>query len=443
MLAQGLDLLKSSTAPFVIVATGQSNMLGANNDLSGDATTINENVKAWKDGVGWITSQPGVFPPYGNTFANTNNLAHWFGLRVHEETGRPVYIILRAKGSMTVDKWLASAGPEMDQFGNLHLKCTLAFATPELAGLSKADVVLWQQGESDHDHEYEFYRSTFYQVYDRFTSAPWFDKSRPFICGELPHNTIHAVQNALHSNHHKMGRRSIITASSAGLLVDDTNAHYTGASLQELGYNRFFSAYLSYLRDPLPYNAEAPYNGAIVPCTENFTLPSCVAPGFTLTPKNVGTSPVFVAAPAGGTIDGEPTLYLPIQNDAATLVSCDSDGKTWLVKEDSRHCRQKIGTIKSGETASIVAPAKCGKISITVNPFANSPNLQFQALLGYDVGSTPNLAKWIGGTGVDAVAGDVAGVDSPSKLTVGVVAGALKVKNQTGADISLAYSFTA
>lgn len=421
-----MDFLKSSTAPFVIVATGQSNMLGANCDLSGDCTTTNPNVKTWKEGVGWITSQPGVFPPYGNTFPATNNLAHWFGQRVHEETGRPVFIILRAKGSTTIDKWLASAGPEADQFGNLNNKVTQAFLTPELAGVTKADVVLWQQGETDNMIGFAAYCSMFYEVYGRFTSAPWFDDRRPFICGELPHGTIYEVRNDLHSNHDKMGRRSIVTAYSTGLAVDSSDVHYTGAALQEMGYNRFYSAYKSF------------FDGAIVPCTTGATLPAFGR--FTITPKNVGTSPIVISAPAGGSIDGEPTLYLPIQNDAATLVSCD-DGKTWLIKSDDRHCRQKTVTIKAGETASITAPAKCGKISTTVNPFANSPNLQNQAFLGYDVGTTPYLIKWVCGSGVETINGDV-GEGTADKITVGVVVGAIKVKNNTLNDIVLAYSFT-
>lgn len=427
MIALGLDYLKSSTSPFVIVATGQSNMLGANCDLSGDCTTINPNVKTWKETVGWITSQPGIFPPYGNTFPATNNLAHWFGLRIHEATGRPVFIILRAKGSTTIDKWLASAGPEADQFGNLNNKVTQALLTPELAGVTKADVVLWQQGETDHETSFEAYRSMFYQVYGRFTAAPWFDESRPFICGELPHGTIYEVQNALHSHHDKLGYRSIRTAISAGLVVDSSAVHYTGASLQEMGYTRFYNAYRSFL------------DGAIAPCTVSATLPGCSAPGFTITPKNVGTAPIVISPPAGGTIDGEPTLYLPLLNDAATLVSCG--GKDWMIKADSRQCRQKTVAIKAGEVASIGAPAKCSKISITVNPFANSPNLQFQALLGYDVGSTPYCVKWVCGSGVEL--GDVDAVDAPGKVVVGAVVGALKVKNQTTNDIVLAYSFMA
>jgi len=103
---------KTCDTPIVGVATGQSNMLGSNNDTSGSVVT-DESVQVWDWSLGhtgeFTESVPNVYPPYGDTYVATNNLAHLFSIRMHEETGCPVYLIIRAQGSQSITHW---TGPE-------------------------------------------------------------------------------------------------------------------------------------------------------------------------------------------------------------------------------------------------------------------------------------------------------------------------------------------
>jgi hypothetical protein len=514
---RGVQALKQDNGPLLVVATGQSNMLGSNNDTSGDNTTTSAKVFVWNWSLGatgeFVISAPETFPPYGNSYTKTNNLAHWFGLRLAEETGRDVYIVLRAQGSTSIVEWTPGFVTS-DQFAFLSNEVSQALAlTPALAGKTKADVCLWLQGEQDAGMVVSTYRSHFATVYARFTGAAWFDQQRPFICGELPLGTVYATQNALHSNHHRYGRMHVLTASSVNLDVDSSGVHYTGASLQELGYNRFANAYFEHLANlpslntgdiyktyPIFFNPQdlggepvsaktmedflcstphgirsgaGPFtelegktgyrtligsalaDGATVPTdmpgglfrlNGNVTLPTVVAMGYTVTLLNISAGRVSVSRGGSGVIvneQGNVTSMTLGPQERVTLVAFDASGGSWFIANNGRGSAAQA-TISDDAAISITPPNLGGQIAISVNPAASSPNIQTYGNAAFDVGSTPNVMKLNGGTLFSVLASDVTGTTGvDGQLTVGVIAGAVKVENRTGGAIVLRWQFLA
>jgi len=95
--------------PFIILAIGQSNMEGRyGSDL--DDELVKGDVFAWN-----FKSQKFEFaklgvPPFGGNAGGfggkANNLALRFGIRVHEDTGRPVRILLFAVGGKRIEYFL-------------------------------------------------------------------------------------------------------------------------------------------------------------------------------------------------------------------------------------------------------------------------------------------------------------------------------------------------
>lgn len=257
----GITRLKEDNGPLVIVATGQSNALGSNDDTTGDNTTTNANVKVWDWSQGvtgeFVTSTPDVYPPYGDSYSKTNNFVHWFGLKMYELTGRQVYIIIRARGSSSIIEWTPDfatvtrpdGNAPTDLFAFLDNEVQQALGT--ISGKTSADLVLFHQGEADATMPVNTYRSRFYQVYNRFKATSWFDQEKAFICGELADGTIYDTQNALHSTHSTRGNRSIITALTKELALDNNSGvHFSGQSLQTMGYERYANAWLAWLGRP-------------------------------------------------------------------------------------------------------------------------------------------------------------------------------------------------
>lgn len=523
-LKRGVYHFKRKSTPILIVATGQSNMLGSNNDLTGDNTTTDPNVHVWNWSLGatgeWQTSTPSVYPPYGNSYAKTNNLAHWLGMRLYAETGRDVYIVLRAQGSQSVVEWTTSY-VTTDHFAFLANEVTQALLTPELADVTSDDIIcLWGQGEQDAGMSTSTYRSHFYSVISRYKAEAWWSNRTPFLCIELPHDTAYATQNALHSNHHRYGIANILTVPTDGLGVDSSGVHYTGEGLQGIGYNRCFDTLMDYISNPPPFDindpilaypypfaspadirpgqpvdasnlsdlllssasgehgirsGNSPYSdlrgktgyrtlirgtladGGSIPSDMPgghlrlggaATLPSTIPLGYTLHLQSVKSDgSCIVTAPSGAfgnDIDlTSSSIVLPLNGDSVTLVAYATDGTSWQVVDDNRRANVAgMINIPDDTAVSIKAPYNCGKISITANPNASSPNIQMQALIGYDVGATINIGKWAGGSLVAALAGDVSGTTGTDGIiTVGGVSGYVRVENRTGGAIDLAWSW--
>lgn len=517
-ISSGLLVLKQDNGPLLIVATGQSNMIGSNTDTSGVVTT-DPGVKIWNQTTSsWQISQPGVpAGPYtyntiGATYPNPNNAAHQFALRLRRETGRLVYIVLDARGSTSVKEW-TTAWTVRDMFGNLTGKVAAALTTPELAGKVKADVVLWQQGEQDAGMAASAYRAEFYSMYARFKAASWFDQDRPFITGALAEGTIYDTQNVFLGEQYRYGVTSIVTASSAGLGLDSSGIHFTGAALEDLGYNRYFAAYSSWLanrpaRDegdiyktaPLYYNATdldgravadrtlkdalcttpdglrsntGPFtelegrmgyrtligpalpSGGTVPTdmpggmfrlTGNVLLPSVVALGYTVTLINASTGRVTVTPPGAGTIateQGNVTSLGLAVGERITIVAFASDGSSWFIKAEGRFAPAQA-SVNDDAVLALSPQNNAGQLAITINPTANLPDVQLFGSVAFDVGTSPNCIKLYGGTKFNAVATDVTGTTgTDGQITVGVIAGAVRIENRSGNAVTVRWQWVA
>lgn len=403
LLKRAIVRLAATTGPILVVAAGQSNMGGSNNDNSGDSST-NAGVFMfnWSGAANpagdntWIPSQPGVFP-MANEGSNPSNIAHWFCRRLREETGRLVYLVLRFHGSTDIVEWTPGF-QEFDRFVALDGHVTDALQTPEMAGKTHADVVLWHQGENDTDaggNTTSNYRTQFIEVYNRFRFSDWCGTNTPFISGELAKNTNFDDRNDVISNLHRSNLPYVITAKSDDLQIDSSGNHFTGAALKELGYNRYFDAYLRFLLSPPAFERQGiaadpnefgynqplatdsardllqdPSNGGLAlgasVFTEmegllgfrvgqgpglapgstapsrssgaaffmlgNVTLPNDVPRGYVLTLIATGASQQ-VMAPAGGSINGSASYTLAANSDAVTLVcnNPDSGSEAWFV----------------------------------------------------------------------------------------------------------------
>jgi hypothetical protein len=234
----GADLIAAGVPPkaadaqtdFVMIGTGQSNMVGATGVGGGD-TTVNDRVFAW-DSVagGWVVATLGVAP-----FAATgNNLLFHAGKRVQEATGKDVYLILVAQGGQPIARWDADdATPTL--WNRIITEVPAALAA---AGKNKVDRVLWHQGETDNATGVISYRDTLIKVKNQMRAQSWWsDRNTYMLCGEMAQDTKNAFANQI------LGVRlaaeidpEITVVSSYGIpIVPGDEIHFSGLGLVEYG----------------------------------------------------------------------------------------------------------------------------------------------------------------------------------------------------------------
>lgn len=254
LLKRQVVQLKNGTGPIVIVAWGDSNTGGSNNDAAGDGASTHPNVFMydWIGGTNpdggtdtWVLSEPG-FGPMNTGGATPNNLVHNLGIRIYEETGRDVYIILKYHGSTGVKQWTTSH-TTYDRFLSLEGEITNAFLETEMTSISKTqvDLMVCLVGAADSDvngYNEATFAAEWIEVYDRFRGASWFPRNTPSILCELPDEPDYGDRNDFLSDPHNYGLDYVTVAKASDLAVDSSGVHYTGASLRELGYNRAYDA---------------------------------------------------------------------------------------------------------------------------------------------------------------------------------------------------------
>jgi hypothetical protein len=205
-------------------------MVGSNKDTTGQRLEDDE-VTVWVDGfkTSRLYEEPYRIPT--QTFSAPNNMCHWFAIRAHEELERPVEIAFRARDGGSIVLW-ADGGEVWEplvEIGNA------AFSAD-----APADVILWGQGETDHNMPVAEYEASFRDTIDRLKAHDWVSDDAPVLVMELAQNGARSNMNQLHSN---WSGPDFWTASSANLFTDDA-IHFTGQSLQELGYERMWDAWV-------------------------------------------------------------------------------------------------------------------------------------------------------------------------------------------------------
>jgi len=269
---------------FVVVAAGQSNMVGAG---SGADISMNGNVVAydWVNGV--LTLADYSSAPAGGVGVRTgtsikNNLYFPLANRLAEELDQPILVIARPVNGSRIDSWLetgTNASPGVlwaDLVGDINAALTTI-------GQNSVDLFGWLQGESDFPMAQAVYKLKFLAFLDQIRASGWSDEKTAILIGELSREGVNFVQNrALQEIELAENDPNLAFVSSTGLTSFDlTGIHFDGQSLYEYGYQRFFAEYLKILQER-------------------------AAPGSSTTPNTAPELNVAVAPPAALTLaEGE------------------------------------------------------------------------------------------------------------------------------------------
>lgn len=271
--------LKNSTIvdlPIVVLATGQSNMLGHSVD-GGDRTTKNNSVYVLETvpnvdpptTTGWKRAGPGS--PDWPWLPTGNSLAYQFCDRLQRKTGRTVLMIMVATGGQPIAEWLpgggGAAGATGIMYSQINAAMVLARSLPvpgrtdgltlNGTGRVRADIVLWHQGEADANYQPApgagskgAYKSRFRSVFSTLrdpasggsSADPMVWSHAPVIAGELlwggtsGPNTTDDRNDALT----ELSREEpLVTLASSRNLPSLDNLHITGSGLPVFG-DRYF-----------------------------------------------------------------------------------------------------------------------------------------------------------------------------------------------------------
>lgn len=241
--------------PILVLASGQSNMVGAG---TGGTFRVDDRVKIWRYDTGQFVTVnilPHPVPlekPVGDVGPDAtigdggeNNLACAFAHRLNIETGRPVYLVVSAKGNKNLDEWI-SAGTASPMYA--LLKSTIEAA---MVGLDKptVDYFLWSQGENNQANSQAVYAAKLATFLAQLRAEDWFNQWTPFITNQLiqPYPGgggagVIAAQTALNTDTDPYTCCALSTSLTSGT----ADVHFDGASLWELGFNRYWEAYELY-----------------------------------------------------------------------------------------------------------------------------------------------------------------------------------------------------
>ncbi|RYG92648.1 hypothetical protein EU803_00650 [Loktanella sp. IMCC34160] len=225
----------------VVVAAGQSNMLGAG---AGGDMTIDPNVMAYDWVNGAIVAADYGSAPAGGDGVRTgealrNNLFFPFANELATNSGQPVLVIAHPVSGSQIQTWLDSGSGE--NWGALTSEIDAAL---EMVGQSSVDIVLWHQGESNHSIPTDTYAAMVLELIDQMRDAAWATPDMNILIGELSRDGVNFVQNAALQTLELLNEDpNIGFVSSVGLQAfDASGVHFDGASLVEFGI-RFFEVY--------------------------------------------------------------------------------------------------------------------------------------------------------------------------------------------------------
>ncbi|MGH6922224.1 MAG: DUF2793 domain-containing protein [Propylenella sp.] len=228
-----------SAKPFLVVAGGQSNMLGADSATDGSKTG-HAGFFAWDYSAEEFNLAALGANPFNTAASDPNNLAFHFCKRLAEETGRAVYLVLYAVDGSSISGWNSTHFPVLDGYVND------AIASPELiaAGLTQADVMLWHQGEADEATAAATYRSGLETLIASARAADWGSARMPFVAGELFRGADKDEQNGTLRRMASDGKDLYLALASSTALTSVGDAvHFNGASLVTLGAERYYAEF--------------------------------------------------------------------------------------------------------------------------------------------------------------------------------------------------------
>ena len=228
--------VSTSKDTLYIVATGQSNIYfdaaAIGGDLSIDSSVF---IYDWNT-AGWVVANPNASPW---VLTGTNHVAFQFAKNVSEKEDKVVFIVLEALGTQSITQWVPDSQPRWVALDSRVVA----------AGVTHADVFMFQQGETDTGMDDVTYNNNKALLYDQVRTSSWGDSTTIMLSG-TPFNGTGAKAKAKYDVIMSENRDNDTRASavfSEGLTSPDS-LHYDGASIDILG-RRYYNAYKA-----TPYN---------------------------------------------------------------------------------------------------------------------------------------------------------------------------------------------
>ena len=229
---------------FVVVAAGQSNMLGAG--VGGDFM-LGTNVAAYdwvNDDI--ITAAYDAAPAGGGARTGStirNNLYFPFADQLSDELDRPVLMIAHPVAGSRIDTWLETGTGENWAALNPEVAAALAHVDQD-----KADAFIWHQGESDYPVPTAEYKDLALELVEQVRDQDWAGDTLPFLFGELSRDGVNFAQNrAMQEIELENTDPNIGFVSSAGLVTEElSGVHFNGTSLNQFG-GRYFEVLINIL----------------------------------------------------------------------------------------------------------------------------------------------------------------------------------------------------
>lgn len=221
----------------VVVAAGQSNMLGAG---AGGDMTLGGAVAAWDWVNGTLVAADYGAPPSGGPGVRTgaalrNNLYFPFAEELAAAEGRPVLVVAHPVSGSRIESWLDSA--QGVNWASLTGDIAAALAA---TGQDRVDAFLWLQGEGDFPMPTDQYQARLLDFIAQVRGAGWASPGLDILIGELSRWGANAAQNAALQQVEVMGLPNVGFVSSTGLAAfDRPGVHFDGPSLVTYG-QRFF-----------------------------------------------------------------------------------------------------------------------------------------------------------------------------------------------------------
>lgn len=218
----------------IVVAEGQSNMTADDANITAYDITINNNVLIWDNsGSEWDVLNP-------TDYSTADNIYFHFARKYQEVNGGVVKIILNANGGTPIEDWIQTGSVDRHQ---------LLIDQLTNAGISKVDVHLWHQGESNaSDPAYIF---KLRDRIDLLESLPQYDTNEfTFLFGEpmpkavtdsydIVRATMVCYENVINKKNVAFVRSTGLNSVSTGAGVD---VHFDGEDLYKLG-QRYYEVY--------------------------------------------------------------------------------------------------------------------------------------------------------------------------------------------------------
>ena len=239
-----------------IIASGQSNMLGADGFITdgGDKTT-DSRVKVW-NGSSFITADLTLAPFAQGPSNDNNNLAFHFAKALAEKEDAIVQIIFSAFGGNSISNWVG-AGTSSTNWVAITDQITAS-------GVSTIDGFIWHQGESDSASA--TYPSDVQTLMDQFYDLSQVNPSAKFIAGEVCHAgaTTYKTNSKFYfkfEDYITNPNFNVAKTSERGTVATgNVDLHFDGPDLVKIGREDYFKAWYSTPRQTVGYKLQdTPY----------------------------------------------------------------------------------------------------------------------------------------------------------------------------------------